>query len=131
MCWWKITEICSRLTGPGQPSSASGVPDTATKSPPADARSGSASANAPLTRWPGAVALGSTTESVASPAVEVTVAVVLAVYVRSAPGVNGPKAGGAPSVSESVAGTVPPTVPGAQAAWSGTSGSRTGAAARQ
>ena len=37
------------------------------------------SENAPLTRWPGAVALGSVTDSVASPAVEITLAVVVAV----------------------------------------------------
>src|SRR5690349_9342931 len=68
--------------------------------------SGSGSVNAPLARWP-----GSETLSVASPAVEVTVAVVEAVYTWSTPGVNGPKLAGPPSVSDSVAGTVPPTSP--------------------
>ena len=53
----------------------------------------------------------SVTDSVASPAVEMTVAVVLASYVLSMPGVNAPNAAGAPSDSDSVAGTVPPTVP--------------------
>ena len=41
--------------------------------------SGLASENVPLTRWPVAVGLGSATLSVASPAVEITVAVVEAV----------------------------------------------------
>src|SRR4051794_28659458 len=69
-------------------------------------RSGSGSENAPLVRWP-----GSLTPSVASPAVEVTVAVVEAVYSRSTPGVKAPKLPVAPSVRESVGGTVPPTPP--------------------
>ena len=46
---------------------------------PRPLRAGSASANVPLTRWPVAVVLGSATLSVASPAVEITVAVVEAV----------------------------------------------------
>ena len=58
--------------------------------------------------------LGSVADSVASPAVEITLAVVLALYVRATPGVNAPKLAGAPSVSDSVAGTVPPTSPGKQ-----------------
>ena len=37
------------------------------------------SENEPLTRWPGAVPLASATDSFASPAVEITLAVVLAV----------------------------------------------------
>jgi len=41
--------------------------------------SAAGSANVPLTRWPGAVVLGSATLSVASPAEETTVAVVAAV----------------------------------------------------
>src|SRR4051795_12072536 len=69
--------------------------------------SGSCSVNAPLLRWP-----GSETLSAASPAVEMTFAVVCAVYVFSTPGVNGPNDAGLPSVSDSVAGTVPPTPPG-------------------
>ena len=40
-----------------------------------------------------------------------TLAVVLASYSRATPGVNGANAALAPSVSPSVAGTVPPTVP--------------------
>ena len=63
----------------------------------------------PLTRCPVASGLGSETVSVASPAVETTLAVVEAVYSRATPGVNAPKDAGAPSVSASVAGTMPPT----------------------
>src|SRR3954468_11673023 len=69
-------------------------------------RSGSGSENAPLVRWP-----GSDTVSAASPAVEITLAVVDAAYSLATPGVNAPNEAGAPSVSESVAGTVPPTSP--------------------
>src|SRR3954447_15716780 len=43
-----------------------------------------------------------------------TLAVVAAVYVFATPGVNGPNAAGAPSESDSVAGTVPDAVPGAE-----------------
>ena len=53
--------------------------------------------------------LGSVTVSVASPAVLMTFPVVLAVYSRDTPGVKAPNVAGAPSVSESVAATVPPT----------------------
>src|SRR4051794_11674593 len=67
-------------------------------------RSGCGRLNAPLVRWP-----GSLTVSVASPAVLVIVAVVVAVYSFATPGVNGPNVAGAPSVRASVAGTVPPT----------------------
>ena len=69
-------------------------------------RRGCGRLKAPFIRWP-----GSLTDSVASPAVEITVAVEAAVYSRATPGVNAPKVAGAPSVSESVAGTVPPTSP--------------------
>ena len=57
------------------------------------------------------------TVSVASPAVEITFAVVVAVYSFATPGVNAPNVAGAPSVSASVAGTVPPAprVPSAYA----------------
>ena len=51
---------------------------------------------------------GSATDSVASPAVEMTLAVVEAVYSRATPGVNAPNVAGAPIVSDSVAGTVAP-----------------------
>jgi hypothetical protein len=64
-----------------------------------------------LTSLPVATLLGSATVSAASPAVEMTFAVVDAVYVLATPGVNAPNAAGAPSVSASVAGTVPPTSP--------------------
>src|SRR5687767_12745597 len=72
---------------------------------PNSTRNGSARENAPLVRWSGAL-----TPSVASPAVDVTVALVDAVYSRSTPGVNAPN-DAAPTDSESVAGTVPPTSP--------------------
>src|SRR5690348_6807403 len=68
--------------------------------------SGSGNENAPL-----ASRAGPETDSAASPAVEMTFAVVLAVYSFATPGVNAPKVAGAPSVSDSVAGTTPPTVP--------------------
>ena len=55
--------------------------------------------------------LGSETLSVASPALEITFAVVEAVYSRSTPAVNAPNVAGGPSVSESVAGTVPGPFP--------------------
>src|SRR3954466_15465062 len=70
------------------------------------------SENEPFTRWPVAVEDGSATLSVASPAVEMTLAVVLAAYVFATPGWNVPKAAGVPSDSASVAGTVPPAPPG-------------------
>src|SRR4051794_4073435 len=75
--------------------------------------SGSARLKAPLARWTGPLTL-----SAASPAVEMTFAVVAVVYVRSAPGVNAPKAAAGPSVSESVAGTEPPMPPPAVVAQS-------------
>src|SRR4051794_20315839 len=84
----------------------SGVPATC---------SGEASANAPVTSRPVAVELGSAAVSVASPAVETTVAVVVAEYSFARPGVNAPNAAGVPSVSDSVAGTDPPTA----ASWAG------------
>src|SRR3954453_13142006 len=69
--------------------------------------SGAARENVPLTRRPEAVVDGSVTDSAASPALEITVAVVLAVYVPFTPGMKAPSDGAVPSVSESVAGTVP------------------------
>ena len=48
----------------------------------------------------------SATVSVASPAVEMTLAVVEAVYSFATPGVNAPNVAGAPIVSDSVAATV-------------------------
>src|SRR3954452_16813146 len=68
--------------------------------------SASGSEKAPLVRRP-----GSDTVSAASPALEITLAVVDAVYVRSVPATNVPKEGVAPSVSESVAGTDALTAP--------------------
>src|SRR6478752_6294250 len=67
--------------------------------------SGSARVNAPLASFPPSVV------SVASPAVEMTLAVVDASYVRSTPGTNAPNVAGVPSVSASVAGTEPPASP--------------------
>ena len=83
--------------------------DTGAVHAPCDSstRSGCGSVNAPFTRWP-----GSDTLSVASPAVLVTVAPVVAVYSAATPGTNGVNVAGAPKVSDKVAGTVPPTVPG-------------------
>ena len=61
-----------------------------------------------MVRWP-----GSETDNAASPAVEITLAVVDAVYSFATPGVNAPNVAGVPSVSASVAGTVPPALPSA------------------
>ena len=47
----------------------------------------------------------------------ITVAVVDAVYSFATPGVNAPNAAGAPSVSDSVAGTEPPTGASATSVW--------------
>src|SRR3954447_2866928 len=71
-----------------------------------DTWSGSGSVNAPFAKCP-----GSETDSDASPAVEITFAVVEAVYVASTPGVNAPNDAGAPRVSANVAGTEPPAPP--------------------
>src|SRR4051812_28646962 len=60
--------------------------------------SGWVRANAPLTSLPVLAALGSATLSVASPAVEMTVAVVDAVYSLARPGVNAPNCAGVPIV---------------------------------
>src|SRR4051794_5688212 len=94
MCWRNVIATASLDTGP--------VHDAFENS----TRRASGSENAPLVRWP-----GSETVSAASPAVDVTVAVVEAVYSLSAPGLKAPKLACAPRVSESVAGTVPPTPP--------------------
>src|SRR3954454_3210407 len=107
----------SLLMGPGYLSSPSGPALTGLNAvlvfAAFSARTVSAcgSENAPLTRWPGAFAAVSATDSVASPAVEITLAVVCASYVFPTPGVNWPKLAAGPSVSDSVAGTLPPTVP--------------------
>ena len=62
-------------------------------------------------RCPGAVALGSWTDSAASPAVLVTVAASVGGVVAATPGVSGPKAARGDRLSASVAGTVPATAP--------------------
>ena len=93
----------------------------------ARAWSGSGRMNVPLTRWPVPNEHGSDTLSSASPAVEMTFAVVEAKYVFARPGVNAPNDAAGPSVSDSVAGTVPPTVPGTlvpYVAGGGTAGRR-------
>ena len=64
---------------------------------------GCASLNAPL------ASVTADALSAASAAVEVTVAVVEARYSLATPGVKAPKETGAPSESDSVAGTSPPT----------------------
>src|SRR3954468_11675548 len=92
MGWRK--PICTRSCETGAPQ-VFGSPVTS---------SGCGRLNAPLTRC-----AGPDTESVASPAVDTTSAVVVDSYTRSTPGVNAPSDTGPPSVSESVAGTVPPT----------------------
>ena len=74
----------------------------------ARACSGCGRANAPLTRWPVLFELGSATLRSASPADEITLAVVDASYVWPTPGVNGANIAAGPSDSDSVAGTVPP-----------------------
>ena len=66
--------------------------------------SGSGRLNAPLVRWP-----GSLTESAASPAVLMTLAVVEAVYVWSTPGRERSEARRRPQRQRERAGTVAPT----------------------
>src|SRR4051812_2255223 len=67
--------------------------------------------NVPLTRWPVPNELGSATLRSALPADEVTLAVVVAKYVSLTPALKDPNVAAGPSVSDSVAGTLPPTVP--------------------
>src|SRR4051794_41964496 len=86
MACLKATATGSLLTGPAQVSSGVGLeePPTAVGVPPvavglvAAARSGCGSAKVPLTRWPVAVADASATVSAASPALLITLAVMLA-----------------------------------------------------
>src|SRR3954449_10623594 len=80
-------------------------------------RSASGSENVPFVRWP-----GSETDSAALAAVEITFAVVLALYSLSRPGANAPNDAAGPSVSDSVAGTVPPTVVAIASAFAGSPG---------
>ena len=54
----------------------------------------------PFFRRPGGVVSGSATDSVPSPAVLMTFAVMLASYSFAMPGVNAPNVAGAPSVSD-------------------------------
>jgi hypothetical protein len=106
-------------TGPPYVSRLSGVPLTGAYDVPvlaalrARACSACGSVNAPLTRWPAAVPPASVTLRIASPAVEMTFAVVLDSYSLATPAVNAPKLTGGPIVSESVPGTVPLTLPSA------------------
>jgi hypothetical protein len=81
--WRNATVTGSWLTGADQVSSDSGLADSGASGLPAPAAgleacacSGCGSVKAPLARWPGAAVSGSETESVASPAVLRTSAVV-------------------------------------------------------
>ena len=67
--------------------------------------------NAPFTSRPGMLLLPSATERVATPAVEMTLAVSPAVYSRATPGVKAGNAAGPPTFRASVAGTAPPMSP--------------------
>jgi hypothetical protein len=86
MCWPNVIATGSLETGPLYASTCVGLddPPTAAAAEPvpaglvASAVSGEGSENAPLTRWPVAVLLGSATDSAALPAVEITLAVVAA-----------------------------------------------------
>src|SRR5262245_16389035 len=100
MCWRYVTVTGSLDTG-----AVHALFESST-------RSGSESENTPLARCP-----GSPNVSVASPAVEITFALEVAVYSWSRPGVNGPKLAAGPRLSESVAGTEPATPPDAVVAW--------------
>src|SRR3954447_12833788 len=106
ICWLNCSATESLETGPLYVSRFSGealdptllyaVPVLAALR--ARACSACGSENAPLTRWPVAVGLGSATLSVASAAVETTLAVVADSYVFAMPGVNGANVAGAPIV---------------------------------
>src|SRR5688572_29430262 len=95
---WNATVAMSLVTGAPYVSTAVGAaaPPTSANAPPVPAGldaftwSADGSENAPLTRCPVAVGDGSATLSVASPAVEMTVAVVDPVYALATPGTNGP-----------------------------------------
>ncbi len=106
-----------RSSSPGRWRPGSSRRSSRTPRPP----SASGSENVPFARWQW-TADGSAMDSVASPAVEITFAVVVAEYVLSSPGVNAPKDAGAPSVSASVAGTVPPTPPAVSVQHDGSNG---------
>src|ERR1700754_1934246 len=120
----KASATGSLLAGPAYVSSDVGLaePPTGAKAPPlpdrldAETCSGCASENVPLISLPVLVELGSDTDSTPLPAVEITFAVVDAVYSKAIPGVKGPNEAGAPSDSASVAGTVPRTSPVASSA---------------
>src|SRR3954453_14931233 len=100
MCCENHSVTASLDTGANHWSRFSGLPDTVLYAVPvvsalvALACSARGRKNDPLTRWPGCAVSGSTTLSVASPAVLVTVAAVDAVYVFATPGVNAPKLAG-------------------------------------
>src|SRR3954449_11494764 len=87
----------NRVVGADEPpTSASGLPVLAGLA--AMTRRACGSENEPFTRWPVAVEDGSATLSVASPAVEMTLADVMAVYYFLTAGVNVPEAPVVPSV---------------------------------
>src|SRR4051794_26333652 len=96
MCWLNVIVTGSLDTGPAHLAFDN------------ETRSGSGNEYAPLARCP-----GSETLNAASPALEMTFAVVEATYSRSTPGTKAPNDGAAPSDSDKVAGTEPPTLPGA------------------
>src|SRR6201991_2265788 len=108
------TVTVSWLTGVDQLVSTSGLPLIEPKFPfgalavVALACSACGSENAPLTSLPALLVLGSATERAASPAVEMTLAVVEAMYSPATPGTKDPSWAALPRPSESVAGTVPP-----------------------
>src|SRR3954447_19044101 len=116
ICWLNCSATESLETGPLYVSRFSGealdptllyaVPVLAALR--ARACSACGSENAPLTRWPVAVLEASATLRSASPAVEMTLAVVADSYVLVTPGVKAPNEAGVPSVRLNVAGTVPP-----------------------
>ena len=119
MACLKATVTGSLLTGPGQVSKVVGLGGAADRRE-RGARAGRArrrraqrlrERERAVDEAPVAFVSASATDSVALPAVLITFAVVVASYSRAIPGVNGPNVAGVPSVSDSVAGTVPPTPP--------------------
>src|SRR3954466_15777964 len=113
MCCWNATVTASLEVGFDHVFSSVGAaePPTSANGPPAFACSACGSENEPLTRWPVAVLDGSATLNAASPPVEITFADVWAKESLPGPAVNAPNDAAGPSVSDSVAGTVPPTSP--------------------
>src|SRR4051794_30853258 len=103
-----LTQL-ARTVGALEPPTAANAPAGPAAGEEPWAISGWLSENVPLTSLPVAVADGSATDRVASPAVEITVADVCAVYSLPTPGAKAPNEAAVPMVRESVAGTGPPT----------------------